>query len=77
MAYKSKNKEQELSIEEAQLQRDREQALMEEFIRTKGVTKLPPDERLAAYSGRASQHRPTLNGRRIIQHVASIEEGAI
>ena len=57
MSYKSK--EQELSMDEELVQRQREQALMEEFIKNKGVTKLPPDERLAAYSGR-SKYRPTL-----------------
>ena len=71
MSYKSE--ERELSMDEELVQRQREQALMEEFIKNKGVTKLPPDERLAAYSGR-SKYRPTANGRRIIQHVASICE---
>ena len=73
MSYKSK--EQELSMDEELVQRQREQALMEEFIKNKGIKMLPPDERIKAAAGPKRIHRP--NGRRIIQDVFSSDQEVI
>ncbi len=73
MSYKSE--EREMSMLEQQQRREREQAMMEEFIKRKGVTMLPPDERIKEAAGPKRIHRP--NGRRIIRDVLSIDKEMI
>ena len=73
MSYKSE--ERNMSMEEQQQRREREQAMMEEFIKNKGIKMLPPDERIKEAAGPNRIHRP--NGRRIIRDVFSIDQEVI
>jgi len=73
MSYKSE--ERDMSMAEQQQRREREQAMMEEFIKNKGIKMLPPDERIKAAASPKRIHRP--NGRRIIQSVFSTDQEVI